>query len=73
MWIITEINGKRKKRKQRKVGRWKEGRNEGRRRNRADEMISSGSELSICDRRRDKDRRRVIKDARTSDNRHKVV
>ena len=31
-------------------------------------MISSGSGLSIYDRRRDKDRRRVIKGARTSDN-----
>ena len=37
-------------------------------------MISSGRELSIYDRRRDKDRRRVIKGARcTSDNRDKVV
>ena len=38
-----------------------------------DEMISSGSGLSIYDRRRDNDRRRVIKGARTSDNRDKVV
>ena len=36
-------------------------------------MISSGSGLSIYDRRRDNDRRRVIKGARTSDNRDKVV
>ena len=36
-------------------------------------MISSGRELSIYDRRRDNDRRRVIKGARTSDNRDKVV
>ena len=38
-----------------------------------DEIISSGRELSIYDRRRDKDRRRVIKGARTSDNRDEVV
>ena len=36
-------------------------------------MISSGRELSIYDRRRDNDRRRVIKGARTSDNRDQVV
>ena len=33
-------------------------------------MISSGRELSIYDRRRDKDRRWVIKGAHTSDNRN---
>ena len=38
-----------------------------------DEIISSGRELSIYDRRREKDRRRVIKGARTSDNRDEVV
>ena len=38
-----------------------------------DEIISSGRELSIYDRRRDKDRRRVIKGARTIDNRNEVV
>ena len=64
--MITEIIGKRKKCNEK---RWKEGK----RWNRVDEMISRGNWLSICDRRRVKDRRRVIKAARTSKNRNKVV